>query len=148
MKITWSYSVKVNGKQISRHGGEIAAKRKAKRVGGVVTKRDWRAEMADQPEVNEPDVTEPGILIESSGYTLGSTAFYRASRGQKYWWLKDEDNGDFITIAKTSGRDHFEERLDLEDSTYTLGTGSGRGSIRETIVIKDGKVARQDAHKN
>lgn len=64
MKITWSYAVVIGARTVSRHGGEAAAKRAARKVEGEVVARNWRSEVDCAIEADNQGI-ELAVLIGS-----------------------------------------------------------------------------------
>lgn len=60
-----------------------------------------------------------------SNSCMSNTSFHkRAFGGQKYWWLRSVDTGDFVYLGeKYRGDRKLDIEIDLQSGRYLLGTG-------------------------
>lgn len=75
---------------------------------------------------------------------MSNTSFHkRAMGGQKFWWLRNIDTEDFVSLGgKYRGDQKLNVEIDLQPGRYLLGTGpKQKYGIREYFTLtKEGSL--------
>lgn len=104
--------------------------------------REYILDMETNNSAAGDDMSSTTTVTISTTDKLSNRGFHRSggnSSGAAQWWLR---GADFIDIPRTRGDSRLSDiTLELEDGSYTLGTGRGRDAIRLTFSVRDGQTS-------